>query len=290
LNSKFLLIFLFTFNLFAQEDKPLKDFNLLEEVSEELSIVVKHLQQSNLNENRLIEVTTAARLINNDVKKMEGINLLYLLKSEIYKGLLNNQYISYSDSIQISSVIFKSITEKMKKYDLIYSDMAKWIYNSVKSDLDPYLKGDFIDRYQTVSRTNIKEVAKSMELRKALRYISPWVIAIESKTPEEFNEMLSDVCVDILVQISKKTYFFKEFTSQFEKEKRGELFQIPDIKSSPNPLSQELPNDSVQTKAQDKKAKAKKQMETLENTQDLNSSSKAIDKLLEDENEWTPKQ
>tara|TARA_B100001971_G_C18268024_1_gene596356 strand:- start:31785 stop:32666 length:882 start_codon:yes stop_codon:yes gene_type:complete len=285
--------FLYSISLLAQ-DNLLQGLSLTEDISEELKIIVTHLNESPIERELAEEAIAAATLINSDVKKLDKVNLLFLIKSEIYKGLLNNQYMSYSDSVQISSVILKSIREKFKKYDLNYSPMAKWIFQSIEKDLGPYEKDGFIDRYQTVNRSNIKERAKALELSKSLKYISPWIIALESKTPDQFNEMLAKISVDILKQISRKTYFFHEFSSQFATELREGLFVIPSLAPSKPEVKLPTGDASLEERSKEQKEKAEKNLETLENTQDLEGSSKAIDQLIEKEappkDQWTPKE
>ena len=51
---------------------------------------------------------------------------------------------------------------------------------------------------------------------------------------------------------------------------------------------------SLEERSKEQKEKAEKNLETLENTQDLEGSSKAIDQLIEKEappkDQWTPKE
>jgi len=287
------LLTLYSLSSFAMNDTYLSNLQLTENVSEELNIVITHLNTNEVSLEQAQTVAAACTLINNDVKSMDKVNLLFLLKSEIYKGLLNNQYLSYSDSIQISEVIIKSIEEKFKKYKITYSPFAVWIFESLIKDLAPYRRDNFINRFQTVSRTNMKEKAMALELTKALKYISPWVIAIESKTPEEFNETLTLISIDILKLISRKTYFFKEFASKYSANVRDGLFIIPQIKIEPTTNLDAAP-DSLDEIKEQKKEKAKETIETLENTQDIEGSKKALDNLIQEKTEkedgWVPKE
>lgn len=289
-----LLIIFYAHNVFAQDEILLLEKLTLEDsFSEELKIITSHLAKNPIERDRAEEAIAAMKIVNSDILKMDSVNLLYLVKSEIYKGLLNNQYLAYNNSIQVSSVILKSIREKMKKYDLNYSDMAKWIFESIEKDLAPYEKDSFIDTYQTVGGGNVKLRAKAMELTKALKYIAPWVIAYESKTPEEFNHLLTNICVDILIQLSRKTYFFSEFTSKFSSNQRDPIFKLPTLPQKDEVILGPAPDASLKAQSKKNKEKAKDTIETLENTQDLEGSSQAIDKLIQDKNdnpdEWKPK-
>jgi hypothetical protein len=288
-----LFIFLFTYFSYAQEDNLLGNLSLIDETSEELNIIIGHLNFSKVTPTQAQEVVAACQLINNDTTHMDRINLLFLIKSEIYKGLLNNQYLAYEDTVQISEVIVKSIEEKFKKYELSYGAFAKWIFKSIQNDLAPYRKDSFLNRYQTVSRTNMKEMALALSLKKSLKYISPWLIAIESQTPEQFNNTLTQIAIDILKQISRKTYFFKEFSTKFASKQRDEIFNIPNLNIKPEP-SVEAPDGSLQKIKEIKAEEAKKTLEVLENTKESSGQKEAIDQLLNDKNssdsQWTPKE
>jgi hypothetical protein len=286
-----ILISLFSFLAFSQDDKPLANLKLIDSVSEELRIIVDHLNYNEVSKDHAREVLAACELINNDTINMDSINLLFLIKSEIYKGLLNNQHLSYEDSVQISEVIVKSIEYKFKKHEVSYSPFAKWIFNSIIEDLKPYRANDFLNRYQTVSRTNMKEMSMALGLQKALKYISPWIIAIESQTPESFNNTLTLISIDILKLISRKTYFFKEFSFRFSQKQREAIFEIPKLALKPD-VPIELPDSSLQKKKAQTKKTAKEAMKVLENTTETNGQKEAIDQLLNDETkqkkEWTP--
>lgn len=288
-----ILISLFSFLAFSQDDKLLANLKLIDSVSEELRIIVDHLNYNEVSKDHAREVLAACELINNDTINMDSINLLFLIKSEIYKGLLNNQHLSYEDSVQISEVIVKSIEDKFKKHEVSYSPFAKWIFNSIIEDLKPYRANDFLNRYQTVSRTNMKEMSMALGLQKALKYISPWIIAIESQTPESFNNTLTLISIDILKLISRKTYFFKEFSFRFSQKQREAIFEIPKLALKPD-VPIELPDSSLQKKKAQTKKTAKEAMKVLENTTETNGQKEAIDQLLNDETkqkkEWTPKE
>lgn len=288
-----ILISLFSFLVFSQDDKLLANLKLIDSVSEELRIIVDHLNYNEVSKDHAREVLAACELINNDTINMDSINLLFLIKSEIYKGLLNNQHLSYEDSVQISEVIVKSIEDKFKKHEVSYSPFAKWIFNSIIEDLKPYRANDFLNRYQTVSRTNMKEMSMALSLQKALKYISPWIIAIESQTPESFNNTLTLISIDILKLISRKTYFFKEFSFKFSQKQREAIFEIPKLALKPD-VPIELPDSSLQKKKAQTKKTAKEAMKVLENTTETNGQKEAIDQLLNDETkqkkEWTPKE
>jgi hypothetical protein len=288
-----ILLSLFSLVSLAQEDRLLSGLSLIDTVSEELRIIVQHLNYSDISKEQAQEVITACELINNDTTHMDSINLLFLIKSEIYKGLLNNQYLSYGDSIQISEVIVKSIEEKFKKFKISYSPFAQWIFNSIIEDLKPYREDNFLNRYQTVSRTNMKEMSKSLNLQKALKYISPWIIALESQTPEMFNNTLTSISIDIFKLISRKTYFFKEFSYKFSERQRDGIFQIPKLDMGLE-AKPEIPDSSLQKKKEETKEAAKEAMKVLENTKETTGQKEAIDQLLndksKDQQEWTPKE
>jgi len=278
------LLSLFLLSIAFAAGTPLKKLAVASKKTPyELELITKHISASKLNKEQIERVLASTSLINKDLQKVDKYNLMFLIKSEIYKGIFNNQYLKKDNRLQISSTVISSTNHKLKKHSIIYSDFSKWIIKAVLSDLAPYEAGNFINRYQNISRSNAKELLKAKKLLKVLNYISPWLNAFNNLQPEQFNQLGTDLSIDLLEQISKKSYYFLTFASQFEKVQNELIFFIPDYNFNAPPsdldhLQEEEDNQSLKEQAAVRKQEAKKSIESIQ-VDDLSGLSNEIDKL-----------
>ena len=250
--------------------------------STELELLTEHLAAAeNLSKATAHEVAGAADLINGDLEATPQTNALFLIKSEIYKGLLNNQRLPYQDKIVLSEAIVKSVEQKLRKNNLIYTNFSKWIISSVLSELAPFRADGFLDRFQNVDRQSLKERGKALQLRKAAKFLSPWIIAFNQNSPEKFNQIATLTAVDLLKKISKKTFYFKNFASKHSQASLGEIFAIPGIKVTTEPAPA-LPSASLKDQSQESLEQGKKALDALDQ-KELQNPSEVVERLIEKE-------
>ena len=83
-------------------------------------------------------------------------------------------------------------------------------------DYRPYFEAGFLNRYQSFSRNNAKEVKKYRELLAKLKLTSHWLHLYLNKSAVEFNKMVSDIIFESF-ELSKDTaYYYANFTKQDE--------------------------------------------------------------------------
>lgn len=285
MKKKLILVFivsLFQSVLYAEEDKhPLANFILLSEaVPTEFSLMIEHLQHSELNTKQLKRFIVATELINKELSRTPNTNIMFLFKSEIYKGVLNNQYMKHNSLLQASTSILESTRHKLKKHHIVYTDFSKWIINSLLEDFRPFLKKNFINQYQNVKRSNSVGMIRAKRLQKIMKYLSPWLSAFDKNIPEDFNKLCTKIIIDTIERISRKTYYFKTFTGHLVPQPETNLFAIPQIKFNDKKVS--IPGDekSLKEEAEERKEKAEKTIKSLD-PDDLSGASSDIDKLQE---------
>ena len=289
-----LIISLFSLGLGAQILKGLEAKGL----SVELELMLKHLSESKqVTKEQAALSVGAASLINEDLSKTPKSNVLFLIKSEIYKSLLNNQHLPKKGEILINESLVKSIESKVQKHSEIYTEFAFWIANSVIEELAPYRSDNFLNKYQTINRTDLKARARAFELEKISKYLSPWILALNENSPEEFNQLVTLIAVDTITGLSKKSFYFKEFSSKNSDSKTPTFIEIPSI-GAVSETQPKLPSTSLELKKESKLNESKEAVDILEKLPE--DPSEGIDRLLDKENnvdtdvnegekQWTPK-
>lgn len=264
----------------AQEEQkhPLSGYKVLSDlIPIEFTFMVDHLKQTKLSDEDLERIISASELINSELAKTPGPNIMFLFKSEIYKGILNNQYMQQNSLLQASTSILESTRHKLKKNNIVYTQFSKWVIESILRDFDPFLKKNFINQYQNIKRSNSKEMLLAKRLQKRMKYLAPWLNAIDNMSPEDFNSLCTNIIIDTIERISKKTYYFKTFSGKLESDSEKELLAIPEIKIKRQ--KEKSPKEkSLKEEAKNRKEEALKEVQDLD-SDDLSAASAEIDKL-----------
>lgn len=264
--------------------------------SVELELMLKQLANSkSVSRARASQVVNAAKVINEDLKSVPRENALFLVKSEIYKALLDNPLVHSGGEIIINEAMLKSVEKKLQSKSIIYGEFAQWIAKSILADLAAYRKDGFISRYQTVSGSDVKERARSLELRKLAKFLSPWLMAINEKSPEEFNKLTTEVAANLMLRIASKTYYFHQFASKYGNSNSAQavdMLAVPSIEASEK--EQKLPSTSLKEESHLQELQGKEDLKALEKNE-LENPSNAIDNLMRNEQDqskdgdWVPK-
>lgn len=283
-----LMLFLFTTTAFTK-DLPLKDLVVISDKAPiELKLMTQHLAKYTTDREDIFKVISYCNLINKDLKTSSKKNVFFMLKAEIYRGILRNQYLQFDNKLQVSSSLLNSIEQKLDKYDIVYSDFSKWIIKSILADLQPYIADNFIDQYQGISRLDIKKQEMVTRLKKVLSYITTWLEKIEKLTPENFNELVKNISMDTLHHISSRTYYFNTFSKIYKQTQETDTFKVPKVKLEITSNEVAKDKDLNESREQAKKD-AKKIIEKID-ADDMSGASEEIDKLESStKSSWSPK-
>lgn len=279
--SNLILLFLLCFSVSANESLLQELTTISQEAPTELTWLTQHLAKHLHSDEQATKVIGYCNLINKDLKNTKMKHVFFMLKSEIYRGLLRNQYLKKENKLQVTSSLMSSIFQKIQKNDIVYSEFSQWIMKAIYSDLEPYLKDKFIDSYQSVDRNDFKLMEKVKKLEKILSYTSSWLEKMEKLSPESFNELVTQMAIDILWSISSKTYYFSNFSNKYKQIADTYIFKIPTTKKVATPI---ISNQQSEVES------AKELIKGI-SADDLSSASSEIDQLNTDieKNTWQPK-
>lgn len=252
----------------------------------EFELVIDHLQNQSSLDNKQKHILMGLRLLATDLQGLDKATIIFFLKSEFYKYFLDNQHLPNSSNLDVSSSLLASVESKFKKNKINYSQLSIYIIQNILLDLKPYQADSFINNYKNVNRSNTSDLIRAQELRKKLKYISPWLLAFERLSLDKFNALITDTSIDYINIISKKSYLFNQF--RLKNPKRNDTILVNYSKdiylelitSTTNELSE---NSAEQLESIDPKNKKKEALEALDQIKALddNDPSKTIDNLVE---------
>jgi hypothetical protein len=259
---------------------PLEKFAIVSDaIPYEIELMINHLKKQELTHEQLEIFITRTRQINNDLKSISKKDLMFLLKSETYKGILTNQYLNLKNKLQVSSNLYTTAEQKLKNHQLIYSNFSTWVMEALLKDFSPFTGDNFINKYQNVKRSDTKGLIRARKLLKIIKYNAPMLESFLTLTPERFNKLSTDIIIDIFDRISKKSYYFLTYQGKLSKVDENILFSIPEIDLTPKENSG-LKSKSLQEESKENVNEAKKVLKGLED-QDLSGISSEIDKISE---------
>ncbi len=266
-------------------------------LSSELEVMVEQLSTSKaLKLKEAKDLADAMKVANADLSKAPKANALFLIKSEIYKSLLGSSFLPHRSRLSFSTGLLKSVEAKLKKHKLIYAPFSQWVIASVLSELDPFRKDGFIDKYQSVSGNDIKTRTRALELNRLSRYLGPWIIEFLDKTPEQFNQLTDQIAGETVKALARKGFYFAKFADDFSSSMGEDIFSVPVVavkKSSKTDGAQDMGLEELK---KERLQKGEKDVEKVVPTKDDPSS--AIDQLIEssdkdgpnsDKNAWKPR-
>ena len=104
----------------------------------ELELMFNHLKEQKTTANQKEKLFADLEIINDDLSAIGSKANMFLIKSEIYKGILTNQYLKKEAKVQVSAATVGSIEKKIQSNKVIYSNFSTWIIKSILNDLAEY--------------------------------------------------------------------------------------------------------------------------------------------------------
>lgn len=277
----FLFIFLFIYSSFAQEEKnPLTEMTIISESTPyEFELLIDQIKTNPVSDEDLKVITTRLNFLNQDLKGVDKRTLMFLFKSEIYKGVLNNQYLNLKNKLQINLGVINNIDKKLAQNKIIYSKFSTWIADAVLKDFSSFRANNFLNTYQNIQRSDTKGLIKAKKLQKIIKYTSPIIEALYTLSPEKFNQLSTKIAIDILDKLSKKSFYFKTYQGILSPVDNGVIIKVPELKFK-DPKEPTAPIESLKKESILEKEKAIEIINKLDEP-DLSGVSDEIDKIDE---------
>ncbi len=184
MNSKSVsLILLLSLSLHAKVELVDKSF------PKEFEFVFSRVKHQ-LNDEQLISMCEKIESALTNVPKKY---VFYLLKSDIYKNILDFEYDSYTPGLSLNKNLLEQVERKFANNQKKYTPMAQWIYRSFISDLDFRIK----------AKENLNAAHES-------KFLRPWYKNMKDKTPEEFNSLVDQIALSSF----QRTFILSNIISQ----------------------------------------------------------------------------
>ena len=182
----------------------------------EFSYLIESIQLYPLEDKERETLGQKIKDIDQMLSELTKEEVYFLLKSEIYKGLLEqpklkNQYSYYNPDI------LKPLNQIIEVRIEDYHKFAQWLMYAVYSDLRQTFDSPFYNTFAVKKKTGLRIRNKNIiMMQRKFDFVLPWYEEIINSTPEEFHEGLKDTMFNLLDVIKVKMGDLIKF-SRFEK-------------------------------------------------------------------------
>lgn len=190
------------------------------ELPVEFSYLIESLQLYPLQDKEREDLSKSIKKMDKFFTQMSKEEVYFILKSEIYKELLNKPRLTQQSKLYDKKILRKFLDTIDARIDN-YHQFAKWIIFATYSDLKQIFDSPYFNTFIVEKKGFGLKNPNAALIEKKLNLILPWYEDIINQSPEEFHEMLKPMMIGILNIIEKKVGYLLDF-SRFDKFKLTE--------------------------------------------------------------------
>ncbi len=182
----------------------------------EFSYLIESLQLYPLEEKERKALGNKIKELDQMLSELTKEEVYFLLKSEIYKGLLARPKLK-NQSGYYNPEILKPLNSILEVRIDDYHKFAQWLMYAVYADLSQSFDSAFYNTFVVKKKTGMPLKSKNLiMMQRKFNFILPWYEEIINSTPEEFHESIKDEMFHLLDVIKMKMKDLIKF-SRFDK-------------------------------------------------------------------------
>lgn len=221
-------------------------------------LAINHLNEIPINTKNL---SAKIKKLNDSFKLVDQSTRSEILEIAITNKLLLNSQIE-SGIKNLTTSLIKQAQDKLKTNSTILTNFSKEVISMILDDYLEYFQEGFLNRYQSFSRNDPKEVRKFRQLKSKLKLTSSWVHSFIDLNAKDFNILCSKVIIEAIDLSIDESYYLGKFTKQ--KPTDTAAFEFIIKKSDPQPPKKvETLKGAVDTIDNDILESASEQIDTL---------------------------
>lgn len=177
----------------------------------ELVILINSINELKLSPDDNNRYIDEAKTLNGYLKYLTKEQIYFLVKSQIYKNVLEKEFQGDYKITKFTSLDIEAIEKNYQQNKKNYSAYASWLIQSVLSDFST------LKNYPGFNQVKLTIVEKDPTLnliRKKLNLLSPWLGAISTLTASDFNGRLKKMMFKTLADIKESAYLLKTYPTR----------------------------------------------------------------------------
>ncbi|MFP5457106.1 MAG: hypothetical protein ACLGG7_00100 [Bacteriovoracia bacterium] len=174
-----------------------------------------------------VRLIVLAQHINKGMGPLKKDQSFFLLKSEIYKSLL--EWPHPQTQFQVGSHTLERIQTNMKASQAIYTPFSMWVLESLIADLKTYQAQGLLDLTPAQRSTlSAEKTQQYLKLQKILKYTRGWLEQADTVSAKDFNLLTEDLSWKTLERVKERSALFRRFSSKAIQDSNENTFNIPE--------------------------------------------------------------
>ncbi len=267
-----------------------KDFSIVNDRAPlEFKLLFDSLKNS-LKENQdQVRLIALAQQINRGLGPLQKDQSFFLLKSEVYKTLL--EWPHPPSQFQVGSHTLQRITSNIANGRAVYNPFSLWVLEALAADLQNFERDGLLSLTQSQRASLTGEKALQFnKMQRVLKYSRGWLEQADTLSAKDFNELTDQLAWRTIERVKEKGQLFRRLSSRAISDTQTNTFNIPEqgmpTKAPVAPATQPTPAENgLAGQASEEKKAAQATMEKINTegaTLPAEELSGAIDRIEED--------
>jgi hypothetical protein len=239
----FLIFFLFTYSLLAQEELngSNKYIGGSKEIPSELNLLLESFQREELEAESFQKLLKHAHAIDSLAKMVTKEELFFITKTEIYKTFLKNVS---STKVLIDGADAKLFLQASKKAT---DPFIKWLLQALATDADNVINSSFYKDFTAEKSVGLVKSENAKRIQRSLQLLSRFYVLINIEHPNMMKSDLFNSYDESLTNV-EAALFLVASESHFEKlepiSKIDEPFKFFTLKNRPKKKDRPVPKNT----------------------------------------------
>ncbi|MBY0516730.1 MAG: hypothetical protein K2P81_07475 [Bacteriovoracaceae bacterium] len=268
-----------------------KDFNLVNDRAPlEFKLMFESMKYTLKDASEQIRLIVLAQHINKGLGPLAKDQSFFLLKSEVYKTLL--EWPHPPSQFQVGSHTLERMKSNLVTNKAIYTPYSKWVLEALVADLENFQKEGILDMTSNQrANLNSEKTLQYSKMQRVLKHTRGWLEQADTLSAKDFNGLTEQLAWRTLERVKEKAALFRRFSSKAIQDTQVNTFNIPENgmpqlpKAGPAPVKVETSEKGLADKAAEEKVDAQEAVDKM----NVNSAaipadelSSAIDQIEED--------
>ena len=267
-----------------------KDFTLVNDKAPlEFKLLFESMKNSLKENHDQLRLIVLAQQINKGLGPLKKDQSFFLLKSEIYKSLL--EWPHPPTQFQVGSHTLKRLNSHIAKGRAVYNPFSIWVLEALAADLEKFEKEGLLalTPSQRASLTGDK-AQQHYRMQRVLKFTRGWIEQADTMSAKDFNTLTDQLAWRTLERVKESAMLFRRLSSKAITDTQSNIFNIPEqgMPKKPPGAEETKPDAApkgIAEQAADEKKAAEAAMEKINTdgaTLPAEELSGAIDRLQED--------
>lgn len=205
-----------------------KDFNLVNDRSPlEFQLLFESLKNSLKENQEQVRLIVLAQQINRGLGPLQKDQSFFLLKSEVYKTLL--EWPHPASQFQVGSHTLDRIKSNIANGRAVYNPFSLWVLEALAADLENFQREGLLSM-TPAQRANLngEKAQQYNKMQRVLKYSRGWLEQADTLSAKDFNALTDQLAWRTIERVKEKGLLFRRHSSKAIADTQTNTFNIPE--------------------------------------------------------------